>query len=133
MPKYISARDAAVQLGVSDVTVRQLLRAGRIRGAFKLDGWVVPDPPERALGTRGPSPRSGSMRLRKYLHEAMSDVMVVGVRYTTREITDEIARQRSYICRDGRAPSSSQIAARAASYEHLFRREGSYLVNIGNA
>jgi len=68
----------------------------------------------------------------RYLHEAMRDVMKPGVRYTTRQISDEIACRRLYTRRDGGPPPPSQIAARAAGHKRLFRREGRRLVRIDN-
>ena len=44
---YITAKQAAQEVRVSYVRMRQLLLAGRIRGAFKLQrDWLVPTPVE---------------------------------------------------------------------------------------
>ena len=46
-PPYITAKEAALEVGVSYVRMRQLLLAGRVRGAFKLQrDWLVPTPVE---------------------------------------------------------------------------------------
>ena len=46
-PPYITAKQAAQEVGVSYVRMRQLLLAGRVRGAFKLQrDWLVPTPVE---------------------------------------------------------------------------------------
>ena len=46
-PPYITAKQAALEVGLSYVRMRQLLLAGRVRGAFKLQrDWLVPTPVE---------------------------------------------------------------------------------------
>ena len=51
----VTVRQAATELGVSERRVRQLARAGRVRGAVKLgQGWLIPKPVRVAPGARGP-------------------------------------------------------------------------------
>ena len=46
-PPYITAKQAAQEVGVSYVRMRQLLLMGRIKGAFKFQrDWLVPTPVE---------------------------------------------------------------------------------------
>lgn len=41
--EYVSANDATVLLDVNDSRIRQILRAGRLPGAFKFaDTWLIP-------------------------------------------------------------------------------------------
>ena len=45
LPSYITAKQAAQDLGVSYSRMRQLLNEGRIRGAVKPQrDWLVPSP-----------------------------------------------------------------------------------------
>ncbi len=46
IPNFLSAKQAAEDLGVTADRVKKLCRAGRIPGAIKLDGtfWIVPKP-----------------------------------------------------------------------------------------
>ena len=47
LPSYITARQAALDIGVSYSRMRQLLKEGRIRGAIKPQrDWLVPSPVE---------------------------------------------------------------------------------------
>ena len=51
----LTARLAAEELGVSERRVRQLARAGRVRGAAKHGNtWLIPTPVEVIPGKRGP-------------------------------------------------------------------------------
>ncbi len=51
----VTVRQAANELGVSERRVRQLARAGRVRGAMKVgQGWLIPKPVRVAPGARGP-------------------------------------------------------------------------------
>ncbi len=51
----LTARRAALELGVSERRVRQLARDGRVRGAVKHGNeWLIPSPVEVVPGTRGP-------------------------------------------------------------------------------
>ena len=51
----ITVREAATRLGVSERRVRQLARAGRVRGATKTGAeWLIPTPVEVTPGRRGP-------------------------------------------------------------------------------
>ena len=41
--EYVSANDATTLLDVNDSRIRQILRAGRLPGAFKFaDTWLIP-------------------------------------------------------------------------------------------
>ena len=41
--EYVSANDATLLLDVNDSRIRQILRAGRLPGAFKFaDTWLIP-------------------------------------------------------------------------------------------
>ncbi len=41
--EYVSANDATILLDVNDSRIRQILRAGRLPGAFKFaDTWLIP-------------------------------------------------------------------------------------------
>ena len=52
----IGVAGATVELGVKSDRVRQLLRQGRIKGAFRVDDrWIIPKPVE----VTGPSRRPG--------------------------------------------------------------------------
>lgn len=51
----LTVTQAAAELGVRPVRVRQLCQQGRIRGAEKLgSSWVIPKPMDIIPGTRGP-------------------------------------------------------------------------------
>ncbi len=51
----VTAREAAVRLGVSERRVRKLARDGRMRGAMKAGAeWLIPTPVEVVPGKRGP-------------------------------------------------------------------------------
>ena len=51
----VTVRQAAAELGISDRRVRQLARAGRVRGASKTgQEWLIPSPVEVLPGSRGP-------------------------------------------------------------------------------
>ena len=51
----VTAREAAIRLGVSERRVRQLARDGRMRGATKAGAeWLIPTPVEVVPGKRGP-------------------------------------------------------------------------------
>jgi len=53
--KLVTVSQAAEELGVKPVRVRQLCQQGRIKGAEKLGwAWVIPQPVEIIPGTRGP-------------------------------------------------------------------------------
>ena len=57
MPDYLSATEAARQLGLDSSQVRLLCRRGQIRGAVKAGrDWLVPAPPvyERRRGVGRP-------------------------------------------------------------------------------
>ena len=56
----VTVRQAAVRLGVSERRVRQLARAGRVRGATKTGSeWLIPAPVEVVPGKRGPAGVAG--------------------------------------------------------------------------
>ena len=56
----LTARRAALELGVSDRRIRQLAREGRVRGAVKHGNeWLIPSPVELIPGTRGPAGVAG--------------------------------------------------------------------------
>lgn len=57
------------------------------------------------------------------LHEAMQQVMEVGVPTTYSVIADRVARGDLYRKKDGYHPAPSQIGARANNYPDLFRIE----------
>ena len=51
----VTVTQAAEELGVKPVRVRQLCQQGRVKGAEKLGStWVIPKPIDIAPGTRGP-------------------------------------------------------------------------------
>ena len=53
--KLVTVSQAAEELGVQPVRVRQLCQQGRIKGAEKLGwAWVIPQPIKIIPGTRGP-------------------------------------------------------------------------------
>ena len=59
----LTARRAALELGVSDRRIRQLAREGRVRGAVKHGNeWLIPSPVELVPGTRGPVGVAGRQR-----------------------------------------------------------------------
>ena len=60
-PAYnVTVRQAATELGISDRRVRQLARAGRVRGASKVgQEWLIPTPVEVVPGNRGPAGVAG--------------------------------------------------------------------------
>lgn len=52
----VTAKQAAIELGVSDRRIRQLARDGRVRGATKTGTeWLIPTPVELIAGKRGPA------------------------------------------------------------------------------
>ena len=52
---YVTVRQAAIQLGVSERRVRKLARDGRLRGAVKAGAeWLIPTPVNVIPGRRGP-------------------------------------------------------------------------------
>lgn len=56
----LTARHAAVELGVSERRVRQLASEGRVRGAVKHGNeWLIPSPVEVIPGSRGPAGVAG--------------------------------------------------------------------------
>ena len=58
----VTAQEAAARLGVSDRRVRQLARAGRVRGAIKHGSeWLIPTPVEIVPGRRGPVGVAGQL------------------------------------------------------------------------
>lgn len=59
----LTAKRAALDLGVSERRIRQLAREGRIRGAVKHGNeWLIPAPVEIVPGTRGPAGVAGRSR-----------------------------------------------------------------------
>lgn len=59
----LTARRAALELGVSERRIRQLASEGRVRGAVKHGNeWLIPSPIEVAPGTRGPAGVAGRPR-----------------------------------------------------------------------
>ncbi len=51
----VTAREAAIRLGVSERRMRKLVRDGRVRGATKAGAeWLIPTPVEVVPGKRGP-------------------------------------------------------------------------------
>ena len=56
----ITAKQAAIQLGISERRVRQLARDGRFQGATKSGSeWLIPTPVELTRGRRGPAGVAG--------------------------------------------------------------------------
>ena len=56
----VTAKEAAVRLGVSERRVRKLARDGRLRGAIKAGAeWLIPTPVEVVPGKRGPTGVAG--------------------------------------------------------------------------
>ena len=56
----LTARHAAVELGVSERRVRQLASEGRVLGAVKHGNeWLIPSPVEVIPGSRGPAGVAG--------------------------------------------------------------------------
>ena len=58
-----------------------------------------------------------------FLHEAMQQVMAVGVPTAYAVIADRVAREDLYRKKDGFHPAPSQIGLRARNYPGLFRVE----------
>ncbi len=51
----LTVTQAATELGVKPVRVRQLCQQGRVKGAEKVGfSWVIPKPIDIVPGTRGP-------------------------------------------------------------------------------
>lgn len=51
----VTSQAAAAELGVSGQRIRQLLLAGRVRGAVRVGNtWVIPSPVRLTPATRGP-------------------------------------------------------------------------------
>ena len=58
----VTAKEAAVMLGVSERRVRKLARDGRLRGATKTGAeWLIPTPVEVIAGRRGPAGTASRM------------------------------------------------------------------------
>ena len=56
----VTAKQAAIELGISDRRVRQLAREGRMRGAIKNGAeWLIPTPVEVIPRKRGPTGVAG--------------------------------------------------------------------------
>ena len=67
----VTAREAAARLGISDRRVRQLARAGRVRGATKHGSeWLIPTPVELIPGRRGPVGVAGRPEMRHVARSA---------------------------------------------------------------
>lgn len=59
----LTAKRAALELGISERRIRQLAREGRVRGAVKHGNeWLIPAPVEVVPGTRGPVGVAGRPR-----------------------------------------------------------------------
>ena len=58
----VTAKEAAVRLGISERRVRKLARDGRFRGAVKAGAeWLIPTPVEVIPGRRGPEGVAGRL------------------------------------------------------------------------
>ena len=67
MPRYVSAKEAAVEIKVSTRTLQSLAARGLIDGAVRLGGgprgpWMIPSPVVRVRADSGPKNRPGTPR-----------------------------------------------------------------------
>jgi hypothetical protein len=68
------------------------------------------------------------MRIRMYLHEAITHVLIENNRpMTSNEIAEEINKRKLYLRKDRKPIKPSQIAARINNHPELFVRENEYI------